>query len=171
MKYTYEELELRLSDALQQLDVQSARSNALAAESAAKTEFIQYCFRTAADGCSLDGADIQELGERLGLFSRETYQPALHGYICGHEAGEDSVYVMKESPATDAWVNEQRTVAYNDLCAAFVMHRTTAGLDDSDKVTVKEATDALLHCAAQLRGSENVPVERLLLNKLRDGRA
>lgn len=59
-----------------------------------------------------------------------------------------------ETPSTDAWVNEQRAVAYNDLCASFVMHRTTAGLDDSDKVTVKEATDALLHCAAQLRGSQ-----------------
>lgn len=88
------------------------RINALAADGAVKTEFIQHCFRTAADGGSLDGADIQELGERLGLFGRETYQPALHGYICGHEAGEDTVYVMKKSPATDAWVNEQRAVVW-----------------------------------------------------------
>lgn len=73
----------------------------LAAENSARQEFVKICFRAAADGASLDGADIQEVGERLGLFGRETYQPVLHGYICGHEAGEDSVYVMKSSPATD----------------------------------------------------------------------
>lgn len=73
----------------------------LAAENVVRQEFVKICFRAAADGASLDGADIQEVGERLGLFGRETYQPVLHGYICGHEAGEDSVYVMKSSPATD----------------------------------------------------------------------
>ena len=78
----------------------------LVAENIAKQEFIQFCFRSAADGASLDGADIQELGERLGLFGRETYQPVLHGYICGHEAGEDTVYVMKKTPATDSILRE-----------------------------------------------------------------
>ncbi|HHE5241338.1 TPA: hypothetical protein ACPFIV_001875 [Klebsiella michiganensis] len=73
----------------------------LAAENVVRQEFVKICFRAAADGASLDGADIQEIGERLGLFGRETYQPMLHGYICGHEAGEDSVYVMKSAPATD----------------------------------------------------------------------
>ncbi|MGE2537474.1 hypothetical protein ACMFCI_13360 [Klebsiella pneumoniae] len=73
----------------------------LAAENVVRQEFVKICFRAAADGASLDGADIQEIGERLGLFGRETYQPVLHGYICGHESGEDSVYVMKSAPATD----------------------------------------------------------------------
>lgn len=76
----------------------------LAAENVARQEFVKICFRAAADGASMDGADIQEIGERLGLFGRETYQPVLHGHICGHEAGEDSVYVMKSSPATDAYL-------------------------------------------------------------------
>ncbi|HGZ2531612.1 TPA: hypothetical protein ACOIJU_000044 [Klebsiella pneumoniae] len=83
----------------------------LAAENVVRQEFIKICFRAAADGAaadgtSLDGSDIQEIGERLGLFGRETYQPMLHGYICGHEAGEDSVYVMKSAPATDRIVAE-----------------------------------------------------------------
>ncbi|MGN9653056.1 hypothetical protein [Klebsiella michiganensis] len=78
-----------------------AERDQLAAENVARQEFVKICFRAAADGASLDGADIQEIGERLGLFGRETYQPMLHGYICGHEAGEDSVYVMKSAPATD----------------------------------------------------------------------
>ena len=73
----------------------------LAAENVVRQEFIKICFRAAADGASLDGSDIQEIGERLGLFGRETYQPMLHGYICGHEAGKDSVCVMKSAPATD----------------------------------------------------------------------
>lgn len=78
----------------------------LAAENVARQEFVKICFRAAADGASMDGADIQEIGERLGLFGRETYQPMMHGYICGHEAGEDSVYVMKSAPATDRIVAE-----------------------------------------------------------------
>ncbi len=73
----------------------------LAEQNVVRQEFVKICFRAAADGASLDGSDIQEIGERLGLFGRETYQPMLHGYICGHEAGEDSVYVMKSAPATD----------------------------------------------------------------------
>ncbi|MDB2181129.1 hypothetical protein [Citrobacter farmeri] len=92
-----------------------AKCEKLAAENAGLKDFVKTCFRAAADGASLDGADIQELGERLGLFGRETYQPALHGYICGHEAGEDTVYVMKKTPATDAFLAEVRAHARTDF--------------------------------------------------------
>lgn len=97
-----------------------ARCAALAAENAGLKDFVKTCFRAAADGASLDGADIQELGERLGLFGRETYQPALHGYICGHEAGEDTVCVMKKTPATDAFLAEVRAHDLN----AFIRHHS-----------------------------------------------
>lgn len=98
--------EFRAADAtIENLQMQVEK---LAAENAGLKDFVKTCFRAAADGASLDGADIQELGERLGLFGRETYQPALHGYICGHEAGEDTVYVMKKTPATDAFLAEMR---------------------------------------------------------------
>lgn len=99
-----------------------ARCAALAAENAGLKDFVKTCFRAAADGASMDGADIQELGERLGLFGRETYQPALHGYICGHEAGEDTVYVMKKTPATDAFLAEVRAQGVDSL----VQRRLTA---------------------------------------------
>ncbi|HFL4695714.1 TPA: hypothetical protein ACG33O_001269 [Escherichia coli] len=56
-----------------------------------------------------------------------------------------------ETPATDAFLAEVRAKAFDDLCAAFVKHASVSGLDDGDIVTVKEATDALLHCADQLR--------------------
>ncbi|HBE5090098.1 TPA: hypothetical protein KL952_000225 [Escherichia coli] len=54
------------------------------------------------------------------------------------------------TPATDAFLAEVRAKAFDDLCAAFVKHASVSGLDDGDCVTVKEATDALLHCAEQL---------------------
>ncbi|EIY9682611.1 hypothetical protein MOX61_000650, partial [Escherichia coli] len=56
-----------------------------------------------------------------------------------------------ETPATDAFLAEVRAQAFNDLCSVFVKDATVVGLDDGDIVTVKEATDALLHCAEQLR--------------------
>lgn len=116
-------------------------SAALAAENAGLKDFVKTCFRAAADGASLDGADIQELGERLGLFGRETYQPALHGYICGHEAGEDTVYVMKKTPAIDAFLAEVRAQAHKEG-AYFVANRMLAAweagfIDD----TAKNAAD------------------------------
>ncbi len=58
--------------------------------------------------------------------------------------------MQSDTPATDAFLAEVRAKAFDDLCAAFVKHASVSGLDDGDCVTVKEATDALLHCAEQL---------------------
>ncbi|HBB1606817.1 TPA: ead/Ea22-like family protein [Escherichia coli] len=66
-------------------------------------------------------------------------------YICATDGG------MPQTSATDAFLADVRAVAFNELRAAFVRHAKIAGLDDGDLVTVKEATDALLHCAEQLR--------------------
>ncbi|ELU9735087.1 hypothetical protein SEZ31_004774 [Escherichia coli] len=62
---------------------------------------------------------------------------------------------QKPIPATDAFLAEVRAQAFNDLCSVFVKDATVVGLDDGDIVTVKEATDALLHCAEQLRKGGN----------------
>ncbi|MCE4255658.1 hypothetical protein [Escherichia coli] len=69
--------------------------------------------------------------------------------FCREEFGEWEDDVT-ETPATDAFLAEVRAKAFDDLCAAFVKHASVSGLDDGDCVTVKEATDALLHCAEQL---------------------
>ncbi|EPI9387600.1 hypothetical protein ACTBUX_003286 [Escherichia coli] len=69
--------------------------------------------------------------------------------IC--EAEEKVKRALEETPATDAFLAEVRAKAFNDLCAVFVKDATVIRLDDGDIVTVKEATDALLHCADQLR--------------------
>ncbi|ELH8647613.1 hypothetical protein Q8V72_004236 [Escherichia coli] len=61
----------------------------------------------------------------------------------------DSITV--QTPQVDAFLAEVRAKAFNDLCSVFVKDATVVGLDDGDIVTVKEATDALLHCADQLR--------------------
>ncbi|EPF5130382.1 hypothetical protein ACSST9_001713 [Escherichia coli] len=63
--------------------------------------------------------------------------------------------LQSDTPATDAFLAEVRAQAFNDLCSVFVKDATVAGLDDGDIVTVKEATDALLHCAEQLRKGGN----------------
>ncbi|ELT9934070.1 ead/Ea22-like family protein [Escherichia coli] len=65
-------------------------------------------------------------------------------YICATDGG------MPQTSATDAFLADVRAVVFNELRAAFVRHAKIAGLDDGDLVTVKEATDALLHCAEQL---------------------
>ncbi|GDA13901.1 hypothetical protein HmCmsJML183_04621 [Escherichia coli] len=58
---------------------------------------------------------------------------------------------VTETPATDAFLAEVRAQAFNDLCSAFVKHANLAGMDDGELVRLKYATDALLHCAEQLR--------------------
>ncbi|EPA5203588.1 ead/Ea22-like family protein [Escherichia coli] len=59
-----------------------------------------------------------------------------------------------ETPATDAFLADIQAVAFNDLRAAFVRHAKVAELDDADTVTLKEVTEALLHCAEQIRAPE-----------------
>lgn len=77
--------------------------------------------------------------------------------IISELVGQDGVLVILKAmkatgnmSATDAFLAEVRAKAFDDLCAAFVKHASVSGLDDGDCVTVKEATDALLHCAEQL---------------------
>ncbi|EFJ3602544.1 ead/Ea22-like family protein [Escherichia coli] len=61
---------------------------------------------------------------------------------------------IPETLATDAFLAEVRAGLFNELCAAFVRYEKVAGLDDSDTVTLKEATEALLDCAEQLIAPE-----------------
>lgn len=69
-------------------------------------------------------------------------------YICATDGG------MPKTSATDAFLADVRAVAFNELRAAFVRHAKVAGLDDAGTVTLKEVTEALLHCAEQIRAPE-----------------
>lgn len=55
--------------------------------------------------------------------------------------------IKEETPATDRIVAGIKADAANQMCVAFVKHKELAGLSDDDVVTVREATDAVLHCA------------------------
>lgn len=139
---TIHNLELKITDLAVQLANAESKCRELAAENVVKHEFIKTCFRASADGASMDGDDIQKLGERLGLFGRETYQPVLHGYICGHEPGEDTVYVMKKTPATDAFLAEVRA-----QCVEMAMEH----MQSSGSLTFGDFYISLNEFAAQLR--------------------
>ncbi|HCO1428048.1 TPA: hypothetical protein ACQFF3_005019 [Escherichia coli] len=131
---TFGELESKLETALREcrsagitIDNLEAKCAALAAESAGMKKFCK--------DAAFDADYEAELGMERGGFS-------------------DALNEIK-TPATDAFLAEVRAQAFNDLCSVFVKDATVAGLDDGDIVTVKEATDALLHCAEQLRKGGN----------------
>ncbi|HAT5009701.1 TPA: hypothetical protein I9774_000557 [Serratia marcescens] len=124
--------ELVRFDAHQQVvSTLEAERDALAVRNERLTAFLTEGFNIAGKGGSWCGGDIQELGEKLGLFARETYQPALHGYHCGHEPGEDSVYVITNS-ATDVALaairNEATARALKHLCDCQLISATVAEL-------------------------------------------
>lgn len=124
-----------LSDLATQLEVQLVRANAMAAENAAMHETIE-AVRSVADNSS--GIAGWHLNGDIATW--EEILPEINDI---------------ETTATDAFLAEVRAQAFNDLCSVFVKDATVAGLDDGDIVTVKEATDALLHCAEQLRKGGN----------------
>ncbi|EMV8137655.1 hypothetical protein AT466_002649 [Escherichia coli] len=124
-----------ISDLATQLEVQLVRANALAAENAAMHETIE-AVRSVADNSS--GIAGWHLNGDIATW--EEILPEINDI---------------ETTATDSFLSEVRAQAFNDLCSVFVKDATVAGLDDGDIVTVKEATDALLHCAEQLRKGGN----------------
>lgn len=145
---TINNMELKLADMAVQLANAESKCRELAAENAVKHEFIKTCFLAAADGASMDGYDIQELGERLGLFGREIYQPVLHGYICGHDAGEDTVYVMKKTLATDDFLAEVRAQGVEGFLK-FCGEENSVFVEA--KAYYRSLSDAIDEFAAQLR--------------------
>ncbi|HGX3697247.1 TPA: hypothetical protein ACNEJU_001053 [Escherichia coli] len=153
-----------ISDLATQLEVQLVRANALAedqqkaiesikqADSAVKLAHEKFS-ALVAENAALKAAHPQPFGPEMmkALDAYEKYQDEVPetGMLNAFFILRDSIRV--DTPATDAFLAEVRAGAFNDLCAAFVRHAKIAGLDDGDLVTVKEATDALLHCAEQLR--------------------
>ena len=108
------------------------------------------CEALAAENARLKSAVTQqiELRAEIKKAGRPPHADFWVKSIC--EAEEKVKRALEETQATDAFLAEVRAKAFDDLCAAFVKHASVSGLDDGDCVTVKEATDALLHCAEQL---------------------
>lgn len=130
-----------------------AERDALALRNERLTAFLTEGFNIAGQGGSWCGGDIQELGEKLGLFARETYQPALHGYHCGHEPGEDSVYVITNS-ATDsalAAIEAQGVEKLADKLDAEI-EQIMRGAFFYDEISSREAISKMVRAfAAELR--------------------
>ncbi|HFK6461379.1 TPA: hypothetical protein ACGY45_003065 [Escherichia coli] len=124
-----------ISDLATQLEVQLVRANAMAAENAGlkagAMDEIKVINRGGQAYCVKDGVQVNPM-----------YARGWNDYRAKS--------LQSDTPATDAFLAEVRAKAFDDLCAAFVKHASVSGLDDGDCVTVKEATDALLHCAEQL---------------------
>lgn len=60
---------------------------------------------------------------------------------------QPAIQCVPPTPATDRIVAGIKADAANQMCVAFVKHKELAGLSDDDVMTVREATDAVLHCA------------------------
>ena len=142
-----------ISDLATQLEVQLVRANALAEDQQKAIESIKQAdaaVKLAHEKFSALAAENAGLKHAMAVTLE---------HVSVTDAGQAGVAAMiindalhhSETPATDAFLAEVRAKAFDDLCAAFVKHASVSGLDDGDCVTVKEATDALLHCADQLR--------------------
>ena len=111
---------------VRKFDALEAKYETLAAENARLNKFI-------VQSCYVFNGEQDEISD---------------AYICATDGG------MPQTPATDAFLADVRAVAFDELRAAFVRHAKVAGLDDADTVTLKEVTEALLHCAEQIRSPE-----------------
>ena len=144
-----------LSDLATQLEVQLVRANALAEDHQSAIESIKQAdsaVKLAHEKFSALAAENAGLNKFIVqscyVFDGEQDEIS-DAYICATDGG------MPQTPATDAFLADVRAVAFNELRAAFVRHAKVAGLDDADTVTLKEVTEALLHCAEQIRKGDN----------------
>ncbi len=140
-----------ISDLATQLEVQLVRANALAEDQQKAIESIKQAdsaVKLAHEKFSALAAENAGLNKFIAqscyVFDGEQDEVS-DAYICATDGG------MPQTPATDAFLADVRAVAFNELRAAFVRHAKVAGLDDADTVTLKEVTEALLHCAEQIR--------------------
>lgn len=163
------------------LDVQSARSDALAAENAALKVAIEYCINPN------NQPEYHDQGMGCGVEDRGYQRDGYSACYYGWESAMERVYsevipdAIPETPATDAWVNEQRAMyraeginfAAARLAAAFnhgFVDKPTAEVYDvvksileakeelssapEDGLSGEYAEQALNDWTAQLRGSQ-----------------
>ncbi|WHH24202.1 hypothetical protein QDW63_05675 [Escherichia coli] len=157
-----------ISDLATQLEVQLVRANALAEDHQRAIESIKQADAAvklahekfsalAAENAGLKSGAMDEIkvinrgGQAYcvkdGVQVNPMYARGWNDYR--------AKYIQSDTPATDAFLADIQAVAFNELRAAFVRHAKVAELDDADTVTLKEVTEALLHCAEQIRKGDN----------------
>ncbi|WOZ31059.1 hypothetical protein R7234_14085 [Escherichia coli] len=126
---------------LDELEIKSKRINELI-KGGENAKYVTEIFRLEKERMALaaENAALKQSEKEFNNFCRQEY----YGW-------EDN---FTETPATDAFLAEVRAVAFDELRAAFVRHVKVAGLDEADTVTLKDVTEALLHCAEQIRAPE-----------------
>ncbi|WP_052687609.1 hypothetical protein [Enterobacter hormaechei] len=137
----------KMAELMQQMEENSPRVVAL-----------QYCLKQVAEKVEEAEKRNAELEARCAALSAENsgLKSAIDATIGWQQSTDpenvESVRMLVDvkTPVTDAFLAEVRASAFNDLCAEFVKHKALAGLGDRQKVTVFEATEALLHCVEQL---------------------
>ncbi|EPV2225082.1 hypothetical protein ACV23A_001751 [Escherichia coli] len=151
-----------ISDLATQLEVQLVRANALAEDQQKAIESIKQADASVKlahekfSALAAENAVMLETIEAVRSVADNSSGIAgwhLNGDIATWEEILPEINDI-ETPATDAFLAEVRAVAFDELRAAFVRHVKVAGLDEADTVTLKEVTEALLHCAEQIRAPE-----------------
>ncbi|CAM8117042.1 hypothetical protein ESCOMA231M_23510 [Escherichia coli] len=134
---------------LDELEIKSKRINELI-KGGENAKYVTEIFRLEKERMALavENAGLNKfIVQSCYVFNGEQDEIS-DAYICATDGG------MPQTPATDVFLADVRAVAFNELRAAFVRHAKVAELDDADTVTLKEVTEALLHCAEQIRAPE-----------------
>ncbi|MGT8745141.1 hypothetical protein ACR711_24290 [Klebsiella oxytoca] len=134
--------EIRSLRALRDTAIQALKSQVeqLAAENVAlKNVFIQKEIPSEAVDAFMDTAVMDHDWNETSEWSWvENETEVIHAVLDA---------LKPDTPATDLIVAGIKADAANQMCVAFVKHKELVGLSDDDVVTVREATDAVLHCA------------------------
>lgn len=117
------------------LDVQSARSEALAAENAA-----------------LKSAGCELLGEACAVYAKlnKLIDPEIGDFVDGQTLHEFQFLLDTGTTNTDAWVNEQRAVGVEKFVSDF----TEPAVMNDGKFYSEDLIEASKEFVAQLRGSQ-----------------
>lgn len=106
------------------------------------------------DRLAAENAGLKLKGRELLNEASKVYQKynATIDFYSGDFMGGQTLHEFQfvldaDTPATDAYLAGIKADAANQMCVAFVKHKELVGLSDDDVVTVREATDAVLHCA------------------------
>ncbi|EPS1421386.1 TPA: hypothetical protein LU086_000091 [Enterobacter hormaechei subsp. xiangfangensis] len=144
-----------ISDLATQLDVQLARSNALAAENAGMSAFVDALLSIAWQGCSADGADIEELALKHGLLRQEVYSADEHETLVddpGNFEDGNPVYFRVETQATDDFLAEVRAAAVDEVCLK--ISNAIINCYQDEQIGLDAAATICGDFAAQLRKGE-----------------
>lgn len=160
MKLTYDEMELRLSDALQREDCLKAKLS-LVNDLMAVAEQVNKLAQESAealvkerDGLAVENAELKVSAisladEAAQIYKRWNLTQQPDGDIVDMQTIHETICACHDTPNTDAWVNEQRAVGVEKFAA----HLRT---NDNERSPAKLLALGAEEFAAQLRSKSEV---------------